>query len=311
MTKSASTLRRYRTTRRVLQQARLGATLVANVAPTDIEAFVAWRRERRWRTRRKTGARYEEPPVVELKEGSAPSNATINRDLLVLGAVFNRLKRLGALQDNPVERIARPKEQQRPREVLSKEDAKRLLDACGEPLRLLVFAALHTGARLGELTRLTWGDISFQRGAISLFRPKTGRAGSVPLHPLLAEELKRVKKSRAKAGNRIVADSEAIFLTETGTPYRHYKHAWNSALKRAGLDERKGLTFHSTRHTFATTFLEGGAAITDLQGILGHRSVETTQIYARMVDVRTRESMARLDYGLAHAAPQVQVAEEA
>jgi site-specific recombinase XerD len=59
----------------------------------------------------------------------------------------------------------------------------------------------------------------------------------------------------------------------------------------------KGLCYHSLRHTFAVHFLEGGAAVPDLQGLLGHADLTTTQIYARMVDSRTRESLLALDYG--------------
>ena len=69
-------------------------------------------------------------------------------------------------------------------------------------------------------------------------------------------------------------------------------------MKAAGLADRKDLTFHSLRHSFATAFLEGGAAVTDLQRILGHRNLTTTQIYAHMVDTRARASVEALDFGL-------------
>jgi integrase/recombinase XerD len=59
----------------------------------------------------------------------------------------------------------------------------------------------------------------------------------------------------------------------------------------------------SLRHTFAVHFLEGGAAVTDLQGILGHTDLTTTQIYAHMVDSRTRASLVALDYGPPAGAP--------
>lgn len=67
-------------------------------------------------------------------------------------------------------------------------------------------------------------------------------------------------------------------------------------MKRAGLEGR-GITFHSTRHTFASHYLEGGA-VSDLKEILGHSNLKTTEIYAKAVDVRTRASVEALDYGL-------------
>jgi len=82
-----------------------------------------------------------------------------------------------------------------------------------------------------------------------------------------------------------------------GRPWVTIRRAFGRALRKAGLHGRKGLTFHSLRHTFAVHFLEGGAAVTDLQGVLGHADLSTTQIYARMVDSRTRASLVALDYG--------------
>ena len=70
------------------------------------------------------------------------------------------------------------------------------------------------------------------------------------------------------------------------------------AVKAAGLSEKRGLTFHSLRHTFAVHFLEGGAAVTDLKGALGHSNLATTQIYAEMVDERMNASIEALSYGL-------------
>ncbi|MHC5050989.1 MAG: tyrosine-type recombinase/integrase, partial [Planctomycetota bacterium] len=65
--------------------------------------------------------------------------------------------------------------------------------------------------------------------------------------------------------------------------------------------KRKGLTFYSFRHGFATHFLEQGGAPSDLQEILGHASMTTTDHYVRMVSARAAASMQALDYGLDEA----------
>jgi integrase len=295
--KSASTVRRYEANARAIAQSRIGKKPVAELTAADVEAYVAWRRERRWWVHRQIGNEYEAAPVVELRKGAVASPATVNRDLLLLKASLNRLKKLGAIEENPVGAIKPLREKKRKRAVLSREEANALLAACPEPLRLLVLAGLLTGARQGELLRLRWGDIDLSRKVISLFRPKTGSAAAIPLHATLAAELKRVKAERATIGRRIVADGEPVFLSRDGTPYRYPTSAWRFALKRAGLADREGLVFHSLRHSFATAYLEGGAAITDLQGLLGHQSVSTTQIYAGMVDKRARTSLEALGFG--------------
>jgi len=63
----------------------------------------------------------------------------------------------------------------------------------------------------------------------------------------------------------------------------------------------RGIRPHALRHSFATHFHAGGAAITDLQHVLGHASITTTQIYARAVHGRTRASLLALDFGAREA----------
>ena len=116
------------------------------------------------------------------------------------------------------------------------------------------------------------------------------------MHPRLAEELLRVRAERAEETCCPVPGDERIFLGRSGRPWVTTQRAFSKAARRAGLEGKQGLCFHSLRHTFAVHFLEGGAAVTDLQGLLGHADLATTQIYARMMDSRTRESLLALDY---------------
>ncbi|MCK6478614.1 MAG: site-specific integrase [Planctomycetes bacterium] len=292
-----NTLDSYRGHRNAIAQSPLGTVPADAVTPADIEAFRAWRRERSWKTVRRPGE-VKDPDVTEVAR--AASNATVNRALMVLGASLNRLVKLGRLRENPVLRVVKAREARQPRVSLTKDEARRLIEASDPALRPLVAAGLYTGARLGELLRLTWADVTFGSGSgtgtISLFRPKVGNASRIPFHPRLAEELLRVRESRARKRGRPVPDDEPIFLSSYGRAWVTIGGAFKKALRTAGLEGR-GIVYHSLRHTFAVHFLEGGAAVTDLQGILGHADLTTTQIYAHMVDSRTRASLVALDYG--------------
>ncbi len=90
-------------------------------------------------------------------------------------------------------------------------------------------------------------------------------------------------------------DDEAVFMNRLGRPYRHFRTGWRTAVARAGL-AGKSVTPHCLRHTFAAHFLENGAAVTDLQEILGQSSLATTQMYASMVSKRMRASVEAMGF---------------
>jgi integrase len=129
-----------------------------------------------------------------------------------------------------------------------------------------------------------------------LRRPRRARAPSAPSATALNQPRpnrgSRVRASdsavhsplgrfrRAKDGKRVVPDDEHVFLSARGgRPGFDYRPPWIWALRRAGLDRRKGLTFCSLRHSMATHFLERGSPA-DLQQIMGHASYATTERYA-------------------------------
>jgi len=68
-------------------------------------------------------------------------------------------------------------------------------------------------------------------------------------------------------------------------------------LTSPGGSNPEALCVDSLRHGFTTAIPGNAAAITDLQGLLGHQSVSTTQIYAGMVDKRARSSLEALGFG--------------
>ena len=118
------------------------------------------------------------------------------------------------------------------------------------------------------------------------------RADSLDLHPTLAEELARLRGTRRHA-----QPDDRVFLNRYGRPWRDPRRAWKKALVAAKLDHLSGLRIHDLRHTFATHFLEGGGAVTDLQAQLGHTNLATTQRYAEMLNERRRDTVLGLDYG--------------
>ncbi len=287
-----STIALYGYSKKPLAAQGLGHMKVSDVKVRDVERYLAWRRTHTWRPRpRSPGGKVEAEPA----KGAVASASTIARDRELLCAAFNRLVRNGQLSKNVVSKVPKPRKKAKKRVVLSKAEVRNLIAACGKCLRLVVLALVYTGARKGEILALRWRDLCFESMTISLYRPKVSNFSRIPLHPVLAEELRAVKQRLKEARLEAVPSDEHVFLNRYGRRYRCFKKAWAFAVRRAGLKDRD-VTPHCLRHAFACHFLEGGASVTDLQAVLGHSSLATTQIYASMVDRRTRESVEALDF---------------
>jgi integrase len=136
----------------------------------------------------------------------------------------------------------------------------------------MVVVDLHTGLRKAELLGLRWEQIDFTRGIIALGRrTKSGKGRDVPLNRAVYEALAPL---RSDAGGPEATGRVWGTITKIDTAY-------NTALVRAKILD-PDVNFHTLRHTFASHYVMRGGSIVKLQAILGHASVRTTQIYARL-----------------------------
>jgi len=137
-----------------------------------------------------------------------------------------------------------------------------------------------TGMRISDIKKLEWKDI--EDGYISFIQKKTGNAERLPLSAqakLILDEQKRLQN----------ANSEKVF----SLPHRNAINSWlKNWAKRAGITKR--ISFHKSRHTFATLSLISGIDLYTTSKLLGHRDLRTTQIYARVVDEMKVEAVTRL-----------------
>lgn len=298
--RAESGILRYLVSRRAIEGSPLGDRLVRDLQPRDIEAYMGWRKVRKWRATKKPGGSRTDPNITVQVKGEKPSNASVNRDVALISAALGRLVRLGQIERNVAHRVKKGKEPTRTRAVLSKEELGRFFECCDDHFRPLALAAYYSGQRPQELLALKWADVSFGNRTLTVFRKKVGLGDSIPLHQALAAELKALKEQRAKDGQRVVPDDEHVFLSARGQrPGFDYRPPWLRALRRAGLDRRKGLTFYSLRHSMATHYLERGSPA-DLQALLGHASLSTSMRYVRAVSDRARAGIEALGVPASH-----------
>jgi len=140
--------------------------------------------------------------------------------------------------------------------------------------------------RINEASKLLWSDIDFDNGVIYLYRTKVSNEDFIPM----TNRLRITLENRRKA-----VDGEYVFPGRFGDHKTiNNNRALEGAIDRAGLDD---VTSHNLRKTFATRLLSRGAAITDVQHLLGHSSVKTTErSYAAFVrNERFKQTIDLLD----------------
>lgn len=215
--------------------------------------------------------------------------------------------------------------------VLSREELRRLFLAAEGTMCLMLRLIYGAGLRQMECLRLRVQDVDLDRGVLMVREGKGGKDRQVMVPQAMVEELRAYRERlhvlweadraadlpgvwlpealarRSPAAGRAFAwqwffPSKQIGLDpKSGVRRRHHLHenALSKALKmactRAGIEKKAGC--HSLRHSFATHLLEDGVDIRSVQDLLGHKSVETTQIYTHVMEgggTGTRSPLDRL-----------------
>lgn len=200
---------------------------------------------------------------------------------------FRWLSREHHILANPAADLDLPKQPKRlPRSVPSVQEVEAILaeaepdSAQGLRDRALLEVLYATGLRRMELPGVAIYDVDLKRGLLWVRHGKGNRERVVPLGD---RAMAWLDKYLTEARPELLAnDTEALFLTDYGQPIRPEQVA--DKVKRymrfAGVD-KVGAT-HLLRHACATHMLEGGADIRFIQEMLGHASIETTEIYTHV-----------------------------
>ncbi|HLV75009.1 MAG TPA: tyrosine recombinase XerC [Vulgatibacteraceae bacterium] len=221
------------------------------------------------------------------------SRATLARRTAAARAFTRHLHRRGLLQDDPGLLLGTPKRQRDLPDVLSQDDAARLLDKMDVqgPVGLRDLAVLEllygTGVRVSELCGLDIDDLDTGRGTVRV-HGKGNRERIVPV----GEPAARAIQDWLRAGRPELATENsgpALFLGTRGgrlhpTSARRIVHA-----RIAEVGDMPDLSPHGLRHSAATHLLEGGADLRSVQEILGHASLQTTQIYTHVSAERLKQ----------------------
>ena len=226
-------------------------------------------------------------PKAELR--CTRSVASVNRELALLRRMLNVALQEGWIRRNPMHAgdslICVAAEHKRER-ILTFDEERRLLDACTgrrEHLRPIIIAALETGMRRGELLKMKWRDIDFERRIIVVraFNTKTMRAREVGISARLCEELEKAWQASKKDLE------ESVFGISDNV-----KRSFDGARLAAGLPD---VRFHDLRHTYATRLISWHMPSLEVGRLLGHTQANTTYRYVNANEETARRAAETLD----------------
>lgn len=237
----------------------------------------------------------------KLDAGAAPGSA--NRLVIMMRYIFNlacNKWHVPGIHGNPTKGIPLFEEDHRER-FLSPAEIHNLYLAVttsqNSMLRYIIPMLILTGARKQEVLRARWSDFDFNARSWRIPMTKSGKARYVPLSDQTLVLLSEIKAKR-------LSDTVVFPNPKTKKPYVSIFYAWDTARKKADL---ANVRIHDLRHTFASLLVNSGRTLYEVQKLLGHTQVKTTQRYAHLSHETLIDASNAATTGLAHV---FQVADE-
>lgn len=231
---------------------------------------------------------YLENDAMVLREMENPKRLSMNSANSIYAkfcCVLNEAVKSGLIYTSPALGVHQPKPEESKREFLTKEELEKLINTpCrNEVMKRTFLFSCMTGLRYGDVTGLKWLNIENRDGRlyVAVRMDKVARMVYVPINSFASSLL-------PERG----ADDEIVFvgIQESNRGTNRALATW---CKDAGIT--KHITFHCSRHTFATQLLTKGVELYTTSKLLGHKNVATTQIYGKIVDELKQEAVDKLD----------------
>lgn len=222
------------------------------------------------------------------KRSGALSEMMISHYVYGLKTFFTWLEKTGQSQYNPISGMKFKKPKQNKRAPLSKQEIGELFKVC---TTLKQTAALHLfyscGLRRSEGEALDSKDIHFKSRLLYVREGKGVRRRVIPMTGNVAEELQRYyEQDRNNVTASTISDGSAFMLNSIGNRMSGdgYNKLLKQLLQKAGLSG--DITLHHLRHSIATHLLQSGMGMEYVRDFLGHRFLESTQIYAKPTSIQ-------------------------
>jgi len=232
--------------------------------------------------------------ILHLKGDREYASTTVARKVAAIKSFFHFLVADGFIKDDPTATLDSPRVKKYLPRAISQEDVEKLLEETSKresPRGLRDRAILEllyaTGMRVSELVSLDVGDVDLASASVRCF----GKGGKERVIPIYERAVQAVDAYLNKGRVHLLRNpaQKALFLNQRGERLTR-QGLWlivKGYVKDAGLTIQ--VTPHTLRHSFATHMLRGGADLRNVQELLGHANIATTQVYTQVSNERLRE----------------------
>ena len=133
-----------------------------------------------------------------------------------------------------------------------------------------------------EILALTWKDVKFDRGQITIRDSKNGESRVIEMNSILSGTLRTLERR---------PQYPQVFLGRSGRPVADFRKAFHNACKRARITDFR---FHDLRHTFASHLVMNGTDLATVKELLGHKTLQMTMRYAHLSQPHKKKAVEDL-----------------
>jgi len=210
------------------------------------------------------------------------SEVYIYEHIYALRVLFGWLEECGDILHNPMNTVLIKQPKSMERQPLSREEIKKLFDTCTSFKELVLLHLFYScGLRREEAVLLDLRDVNLNQRLLYVRSGKGGKRRVVPLTEKVSGDMKNyiLHEREVKNSN----DTEAFMVNQAGRRMsgQNCIHLLKELLTRAEMKEQ-AYTLHHLRHSIATHLLENGLSMEEVREFLGHRHLESTQVYVKV-----------------------------
>jgi integrase len=247
------------------------------------------------------------------EQGKRVARSTANVFLKIVRIIFAAAEADGLLIRNEAKHVKKLKvaNEGSARRAFTLPELKKILAKCNEEWRSMVLFGFYTGARLGDVARLTWQNLDLVTGEMSYVSGKTGRQVVTPMAEVLLRHIQKlpagddpkqplhprafaVTARNGRAG--ALSNQFGDILADAGL-IAERSHNVDDEKNRKGRDARRAaseISFHSLRHTAVSLLKTAGVSDAVAQDLVGHESAEISRHYTHIEAPAKRAAVDKL-----------------